>query len=569
MRPCLNFQISNVYSTQELTAPTFVVHVMNSLSSILKSISSHVTLVAATIAAIVAIWVKIDDARHQTALHEITLQQETLKTKADDLANHTTAIENSLKGIEVRERTENASYKFADEFLAYIKQNPDQFKTGSQVAIAALSIIADASSDEGGLSDPVARRAMPVKMALILNDAGSVVAMDPSLKLIDKWWDSALWADDDAVQVTAIKALSAICRRALQDETATNLPLAVTCLVRIDALRRRFQEKEVVGGYALILPSDKEAADRTASDRHKLEALTEVSLIYSDVRNSYSPDADGEKGKIGAYLLAAYGDFQQRQTSFKIATQAGPSEQTGEKNANQEALTNANKVVDTVQSSIEREKPENDGQVNERIRTLTKNLADSADEVRHRARTELALQGQDAVKPLLREVTGRLNTKTDEDYKTLLGVAVALSRMRQPIALDREDANLAVQLLGVKDAQTRLAASDFLMNLESPGSLEFSFQALQKFFLQSKNNSPPNGNAVYNAAVVMATWARVITPETKIAEAPEKGIKSMRELSQSTAKEWQKVLKEQSQGYDWAKTISVIDELLRKINASP
>jgi len=542
---------------------------MNSLSSILKSVSSYVTLIAAIIAAIVAIWVKIDDARHQAALHDITLQQEALKTKADDLANHTAAIENSLKTIEVRERTENASYKFADEFLAYIKQNPDQFKSGSQIAIAALSIIADASSDEGGLSDPVARRAMPLKMALILNDAGSVVAMDPSLKLIEKWWDTALWADDDAVQVTAIKALSAICRGALRDEKPENLSLAAKCLEKVDALRRRFQEKEIVGGDQLISLNDSEVAKRTALDRHKLEALTEVSLVYSDFGTRYSPDGAGEKGKIGTYLLAAYGDFQQRKTSFKIATQVGSSkttEQTSEKQANQQALANANNVVDTIQNNVERLKAENNAQVNQRIVTLVKDLADSADEVRRRARTELALQGQDAVRPLLREVPSRRNTRTDEDYKTLLGIAIALSRMRQPITLDDEDANSAVQLLGVKDSQTRLAASDFLMNLESQASLERSFQALEGFFSESKKASPPNGNGVFNAAVVMATWARIITPETKIGSSPGAQPEQMSKLCQTTAQSWRRELQGESKGYDWTKTIAVIDELLQRVS---
>jgi hypothetical protein len=300
----------------------------------MKSFSSIVTPVAATVAALVSIWVKLDNAHHQTVVHHFQEKQLEFNTdlneKAKNIAVQTGTIETSLKSMEVRERTESASYKFAEEFLTYIRDNQQRFAKCPQIGVAALSIIAEASSDSSGNSDPLSRKAMPVKMALLLNDPGSVATTDPSLELIPKWWDTAFWAEDDSIQATAIKALCAICRAAIRDfsdrirsqgyaEQQLNTKLPTQCVDAIDLLRRRLLEKQT--GFVdriANLSGDGEAA----AVRIRLEALREVSRIYSDVKSdmSHSDVIDrswkGNPGlaKILNQLAEADGDFQQLRT---------------------------------------------------------------------------------------------------------------------------------------------------------------------------------------------------------------------------------------------------------------
>src|SRR4029077_19374171 len=106
----------------------------------------------------------------------------------------------------------------------------------------------------------------------------------------------------------------------------------------------------------------------------------------------------------------------------------------------------------------------------------------------------------------------RSGKNTQEDYKTRLGVAVALKLMRQPIQLDKVDAYWVVSLLGSKDNDTRYAAADFMMNLESGSSVRNCFDELEKIFYAGVESPKDSGNSVINAAIIVGTWARVITP---------------------------------------------------------
>ena len=71
---------------------------------------------------------------------------------------------------------------------------------------------------------------------------------------------------------------------------------------------------------------------------------------------------------------------------------------------------------------------------------LIKDLRDSDDVKRRRSRSQLALLGQSAVKPLLKEVAAHFGKNKEEDYKTRLGIATAFKLMKQPITLDDTDA---------------------------------------------------------------------------------------------------------------------------------
>src|SRR5882724_8371138 len=96
-------------------------------------------------------------------------------------------IDAQTKKLERREKTEEASYKFAHEFLSQIKGNLENNRKGTQLAVAALNIIAQASSSAMGASPDEARAELPIHMALLLGDSGLIAAMDRQLKYRSYW----------------------------------------------------------------------------------------------------------------------------------------------------------------------------------------------------------------------------------------------------------------------------------------------------------------------------------------------------------------------------------------------
>jgi hypothetical protein len=193
------------------------------------------------------------------------------------------------------------------------------------------------------------------------------------------------------------------------------------------------------------------------------------------------------------------------------------------------------------------------------ITKIIPDLASANADKRHKARSDLALFGQNAVKPLLREVQKRDQTTSDPDYRTRLGVAVALQSMRQPIVLDASDAYWVVSLLRSDDDQTRHAAAEFLMNLESDASVRNCFDALENVFYELCGSPKDGGNAVINAAIIMGTWARNIAPDT----ASRVPGTSMPQLALQTAKLWRKNFTD-SKISDWGNTITALNDLIQR-----
>src|SRR5947207_13182886 len=66
-------------------------------------------------------------------------------------------INGHIKELERRDKTEQASYKFAHEFLTFNKDDLTKDPRKTQLAVAALEIIAQASSSKQGESDVLDR----------------------------------------------------------------------------------------------------------------------------------------------------------------------------------------------------------------------------------------------------------------------------------------------------------------------------------------------------------------------------------------------------------------------------
>jgi hypothetical protein len=198
------------------------------------------------------------------------------------------------------------------------------------------------------------------------------------------------------------------------------------------------------------------------------------------------------------------------------------------------------------------------------IPTLIADLANpndtpAAEAKRKKARSELALRGQDAIKPLFGELLKREGKNGKDDVNIRRGVAIALSRMQQPIAMEEEQSNLIVGLLGASDKETRLAAADFLMNLEDRATVLYAYNSL--VVLTKDRRRPESGTAVKNTATVLGTWVRVLSPDLLASDEAT----PMRDWCRKTVECLKAELQNENNKF-WAGTISTISELLERAN---
>jgi hypothetical protein len=147
-----------------------------------------------------------------------------------------------------------------------------------------------------------------------------------------------------------------------------------------------------------------------------------------------------------------------------------------------------------------------------------------------------------------------------------LGIARAFKLMKQPITLDDRDADQLSRLLLSNVSETRNNIAEFLMKLESGSSVRNYFNALENRFYELFK-SPKNKDTetvVLTIASVVATWARVITPDNPSRE-PDK---SFPQFALETAKEWRNFLASRPADSDWKTTTDILDELINKAGST-
>lgn len=183
------------------------------------------------------------------------------------------------------------------------------------------------------------------------------------------------------------------------------------------------------------------------------------------------------------------------------------------------------------------------------IATLVTQLTSPDDTTRRDAQTRLTDIGQPAVGPLVEELTKRTGMG-DEDSRFRSAAANALAKMKQPIALSSDQAAIVVRLLEANDAQTRLSAADFLMNLEDRTTVRYVFTELSK--IARDPDARANASAVRDTATILATWARIFKGD-------------MRQQSLQEAKALLALLKPHKA--KWKHTIEDLEDLIKKAEA--
>lgn len=525
----------------------------------LEKLNTTLTGLVAIVASLAAIFSYLNKGRIEKANVKIAELDTSLKN-----------LDVSLKKLDVTEKQAKARSEYADIFLHNVLPDPALKDTAKHVQ-ALLSILnITAQTSETGSDGPEmrSRAIMPLQLALLLGQPGGVAAMDVDYKYVDDWVALALADDSHTIRVTAIQALTGICQKALRagrldvvskGVEAVNELLALIpedqATVRAPAVAARSQLASFIIKQHQLL----DAAKLPDGDKRTAENLR------SEIRGAFG-DAAAVAQETKSTLQATYAKLEDSTKPADVQQAAIVKNNLGQIDA---ALKTAAQV--TVEKAMETAKantpntPTSTDPTESAISKIIPDLASENADKRHKARSDLALFGQDAVKPLLREVEKRAQANFDRDYRTRLGVAVALKSMRQPIFLDASDAYWVVSLLRSNDSETRYATAEFLMNLESEKSVRNCFDALEHLFYElSESPGGANGSTVVNIATIVGTWARNITPGTN-SRNPGKPFPT---FALETAKRWREVLRKSKAKSDWAQTLSTLDGLIERANKS-
>jgi hypothetical protein len=436
--------------------------------------------------------------------------------------------------------------------------------------LPALDIIGQASSDATGRSSAEARAVLPLYMALILGEPGAAAAMDPDLRKL-KWWAAMASVDDrDTTRVTAIQALSGICRKALIDG-------------QLDVVSRGV---EAMDQLLELIPDDESLEAKNL----RTKALTAKSLLARHLRkrpdllvaaklsgNSLvSDNPELLRKKIETALLPATDALLkiEKELSTKVhalpdATKSGEAPEVIAVIADSKRTLAVTKTVfETARKDIldQPMPPTSPGPssvvppAKTKLEELIGMLGNKNTEGWQRATADLALVGQDAVKRLMKEIEIRNEKDSPEDNNVRLGVAIALKHMRQPITFDREDAKWITSLLGAAERDTRVAAADFLMDLWDGPSIHAAFEELQRRFDPQGDPESAGYHINYYVALVVATWARNLN-DSILAPDPSK---KMNTVALEKAKEWRSALATSQQGDRWKRTLAMLDDLIAR-----
>lgn len=495
-------------------------------------------------------------------------------------------IDSKVKGLELRAKTEQSSREYADIFIKQLltEETIKKSEKRVQALLSILNIVAQASGSDEGKSRARTRAMTPVVLALLLGEPGGVAQMDEDYEYLDDWVAIACADNSHKTRVTAIKALCGICQKALR---AGRLDVVVKGVRAVDQLVALIPKPDDPkdADYISVLAARSQLAsfirkeDRLvdlAKDPDKTAALGDPVALRSEVRAAFS-DATVVVQDTKAKLEAIKANLESKTDAVQNTPDAKNQlvEVKGSLAQLDATLVNASQVAQAqiaqtpgpktspgASASPTSSAPGPAETAAPTVKALLDNLLDKDPLVRRRSRSQLGLLGQTAVKPLIEQVKARSGKDGDDDKRMRLGVASALYVMTQPITLDEEDAYWVVSLLRSSDSDTRRAAAEFLMNLESAKSVQNCFDELEKLFYELCASPKDGGNAVINASVIAGTWARNLPPRT----ASRVPAMSMPEVALQRAKVWRETLKAKGAS-EWNSSIKALDELIARAEA--
>jgi hypothetical protein len=481
-------------------------------------------------------------------------------------------VNSQVTALELQGKKEKASMDFASIFLDKVLkegQLGEHKDKQIQALLSVLNIVALASGNQSGDDVAKAREIIPLQLALLLGEPGALAAMDVDYKYLDTWVALACADNSDKTRVTAIQALGGICQKALRDQ-------------RLDVVAKGV---EAVDQLLALIPVPKDPKDNllvpAIAARLQLAAFINKEEKLVDAAK-LPPGVPGDETAIRTRIRSAFSDSVQKAQDTnaglqKVAAGLGKSAAGSETRATvDQSLAQLNAALDSASEAARQQtgvttspQPQSPAGASPaapassvNVDNLIKELAEADTQRQRQAISQLALLGQPVVKPLLEELAQRFSTSaapSPEDNKTRVGIANALKLMRQPINLDATDAWWVVSLLSAREPDARDFATDFLTGVFPEETLRNVYAALDVsvepfLYPNSARPKPLEGSAVYNAAFIVVTWARLLDDTL---QSPEKG-KSMSAFCKDKASEWKKDLEASPHKPDWHLTIDLL-----------
>jgi hypothetical protein len=493
-------------------------------------------------------------------------------------------VDVQLKELEFLEKVQKSSNDYAQIFLDRVmseKKVADHEKR-IQATLSVLNIVAQASGSQSRESDPRMRTLVPISLALILGEPGGVAAMDVNYEHLDDWVAIACADNSAQTRGTAIQALVGISEKAMRQHRLDILVRSVEAIdqlfallpdekledaaskdLRLKAKAARLQlgafisKQSSLLDAAVIPVSVGPALPGETADQTKLRLETEAQQRIANETKQRAAVREAFKAVLNDDAYKLQENAQELNKKLAELDEGGAAES---KRVEEVKTTLAQ--VNAALASVTQAKvgPVSESETENAIAQRIQDLVNPEDKARKKARADLALFGQTAVKPLLTQVEGRFGQNGEADYKTRLGVAVALKLMRQPIVLDRKDAYWVVSLLRSNDSETRSATSEFLMNLESGQSVRYCYDALESLFWElsvfRKHLNVSDADTMMNIVVVVGTWGRNLTPDNQSREAN----KTLPAFALQTAREWRSILKDDK----WKNARETLDDLIKR-----
>lgn len=530
------------------------------------------------------------------------------KVRIDSITQH---LDVKSKEFDFDQKKAKAINDFAGLFLEKVLGDPS-LKNSAKHNQALLSITNLVAQASGGVKDldAAARAVMPLHLALMFNEPGALTAIDADGKHLDDWVALACADNSEQTRLTAVQALEGICQRALReqkldvlwngiramDQLIAFIPLdqvatrgtAIACRAQLASSIQRDSEDFGTAHLDKGLAEDEAAKDIRKQIADRNEKATDELLATQDTIGAKARELDSAKKPEDKTQVAELNKAQVQLDTAQAALQVTRQRQLAHTAAPTldvpaegpppnffQRLFGSRRKLDTPAEGPASPGPQSSGPssqttvvdqtsasatADERaLNALIANMSDDDDSKRHRARSDAALFGQKAVKRLISEIEKRYGNNEEKDAKTRLGVADALRLMRQPIELDEQDAYWVASLLTVPDAETRKSAAEFMIKLESGTSVGNCYDALESLFYTWFKAPDKGGNAIINAATIVATWARVVTPETPSRDPNKPFPKFALEQAQT----WKETLKG-SNPTGWKLAIHTLDDLISR-----
>jgi hypothetical protein len=426
-----------------------------------------------------------------------------------------------------RVQREGITQTYADKILGYVLKLDMPPRERDAIVIDMLEIITEANLNTGEqpFSDTERQQLIPLRLALATHDADLIAHIGTSSDKRNMWTTTAIHSGNDEIKRTAIRALAQIGRYRARETELDTFKFCVEKILDIsdDFARAPISEDAITQFNKLVEVAEKvpslfdDPALKALMDRgHTALVLVTGRAIQECAEEKVTPPepapAPTPAGPKPTALRGAVVDengegvrrvlYRESSPAF-IAQIAGGSKTlrlASAFNAAQKALKQM-QSLNLKKEGITRLSP----QPSDLSATITE-LEDNDVAIRRKARQELVKGGAVTI-PLLLEA---LRRKSD-NYRIKVGITFALAKMSDAGTITKgEDAQLLVNLTGDSEPEIRQYASEFLMRLSDSASIRLCLAELLTTINRERTATPPNGNAVYNAVVILGTWMRTL-----------------------------------------------------------